>query len=299
MDDKYIEVLEKLNSDYIDIVSSREYKIGSDIKKIKQTISKGNFIDIFKSKRRRKKISKLNSHQELDNDYGLKYTSKRKPKIAVYTCISGNYDKLYSPLLKPDNIDYFAFLENESRDKIGYWNVKKIPEEISKLDNILKNRYIKLHPYELFNNYDYSIYIDGNIQVISDLTDMVCSVTDTGISLHHHQFRNCICNEIEVCRLLKKGNYDKLKSQVDRYLDEGFPKSFGLYECNVILCDLKNATGEKLMKDWWNEFLKTESYRDQISFPYVIWKNKLKFDDIGCLGKNVYKNPKLRIMKHG
>ena len=72
MNDKYKEALEQLNSDYIDIVSSREYKIGSDIKKIKKTVSKGKFLEVFKTKRRRKKINKLNSHPELDNDYNLK-----------------------------------------------------------------------------------------------------------------------------------------------------------------------------------------------------------------------------------
>lgn len=291
------EIIEKLNLEYIELLSSKEYKRGKDISKALENIKRGRFIKNFLLTMRRKKISKYNAHNELDNGYDLTYENSDRPRIAVYTVITGNYDMVNCPLVKPSNIDYYFFSE-ETKDDLGFWKKKSIPNKLSKYDNAEKNRYIKMHPYEFFSNYDYSIYIDGNILVVSDLTDMVCSMTKAGLSLHNHQFRNCVFDEIEVCRLLKKGDYNCLKTQVKKYSNEGFPRKFGLYECNVILCDMKNNKGKKILEDWWNEFLASESYRDQISFPYVVWKNGLKYTDIGCLGKNVYKNPKIRINSH-
>ena len=291
------EIIEKLNLEYIELMSSKEYKLGKDLKKALANIKKGKLIKNLLITKRRKKINKYNAHTEYNNDYNLTYDNNKKPRIAVYTAITGNYDDVVLPLIKPQNVDYYIFLDEE-HDNLGFWKQKKIPNKLSEFDSILKNRYIKMHPYEFFSDYDYAIYIDGNILVVSDLTDMVCSMTNSGLSLHNHQFRNCIFDEIEVCRLLKKGNYDLLKEQVEKYEKEGFPKKYGLYECNVILSDMKNDMGKKLLDDWWDEFTNSKSYRDQISFPYIVWKNGLKYNDIGCLGKNVYKNPKIRINSH-
>ena len=87
-------------------------------------------------------------------------------------------------------------------------------------------------------------------------------------------------------------------TEINKYREEGFPKAFGLYECNVIVCDLNNKNSETITTSWWDNFLNSESYRDQITLPYVVWKNGFEFDDIGSLGDNVYKNSKIRMEEH-
>ena len=302
MEEEYLKKIEELNLENIELKQSKEYRAGKDIAKFKQMLKKFQLITIVTKKINRKKVDKLNIHGELENNfhYDKSLEKKEKPRIVVYTCITGKYDKLVSPLLKFDNIDYIAFTDNQDEDNKD-WIIHDIPENIKKLkNNILINRYIKFNSNELFKGkYDYSIYIDGNIKVISDLTPLVYAVNPkTGMALHKHRFRNCIYNEVEVCRLIKKGNYEKMKKQINKYKEEGFPKAFGLYECNVIVCDLNNINSEKITTSWWKDFLNSESYRDQISLPYVVWKNGLKFDDIGNLGNNVYKNPKIRMEEH-
>ena len=261
-------------------------------------LKKLEFLKIMKKLSNRKKINKYNFHDELPNNYYPKINSDKKPKIVVYTCIIGGYDRLIDPLLHFENVDFCVYLDKE-QDEIKDWKMMQLPEKVSQENNILANRYLKFHPHELFQEYDYSIYIDGNIQSIGDFTDFIYSVNDkTGLSLHRHQFRNCIFNEIEVCKLLKKGNYDKLKKQVKRYENDGFPKKFGMLECNVIVADLKNNNAKTILEDWWNEFKASESLRDQISLPYVLWKNGYTIKDVGSLGNNVYRNPKIRIFPH-
>ena len=71
-----------------------------------------------------------------------------------------------------------------------------------------------------------------------------------------------------------------------------------MLEATIIVTDLKNKVAKKLLNDWWDEFISTESLRDQISLQYIVWKNKLKIDDIGVLGNNLYRNPKFRVNIH-
>lgn len=301
--DKWIEKIEELNLENILLKKSKEYKLGQDIIKFKEMITKFKWITFFKKISNRSKIQKYNAHGELENSFECDKIQKDSidtPKIVVYTSIMGNYDTLQAPFLSFDNIDYVVFSDQLQTDKEG-WNYKELPEQVKNIpNNITKNRYVKFHPHELFDKeYDYAIYIDGNIKVMSDLTDLVYAINPkSGLALHRHQFRNCIFKEIEVCKLLKKGNYEKLRQQVQKYKQEGFKEEFGLLECNVIVTDLKSTIAKNVLEEWWKEFICSESYRDQISLPYVLWKNGYEIQDIGNLGNNVYENPKIRILEH-
>lgn len=294
------EKIEELNLETIKLKTSREYLIGKKILKISKYIKELKINVLIKKIIENKKLSKY-SHIEEENNYKkTEVNNKSKPKIAVYTCITGNYDKMIlEPFIQVDNIDFYLFTDNFEQ-KSKYWSIESIPKKVNeRYNNILKNRYLKMHPYELFENYDYSIYIDGNVQVMSDLTDLVFSINKkVGIAMHKHQFRDCICDEIEVCKIKKKGNYNEMKKQVERYIQEGFPKKFGMLEATIIVTDLKNKIARKILNDWWNEFISTQSLRDQISLQYIVWKNNLKIEDIAVLGNNLYRNPKFRVNIH-
>ena len=306
-DNYYIKKIEELNLEIINLKNSKEYMSGQKYINITKCLKSKNpvvvvneLIKKYLNKKKAKQILRYNEYDEPNNDFMCDDIVKQKTKIVVYTCITGKYDKLIKPFLKLDNVDYVAFSDVES-DESNMWNVRKIPENVVKLeDNILINRYIKFHPAELLGDtYNYAIYVDGNISIISDLTELINAINPkTGLAIHRHRQRNCSYKEVEVCKIVKKGNYDKMKEQLQRYKEEGFPENFGLYEASVIASDLKNEKATNILDLWWNEFKCSESYRDQISLPYIVWKNKYDFNDIGSLGNNVYKNPKFRIEKH-
>ncbi len=297
---EYMKKIEELNLEIIKLKTSKEYSTGKKIIKIGQYL-KNLQIKKFINKIQESKNIKKYSHEEEDNNYcRIEKDCDTKPKIAVYTCITGNYDKeILEPYIKVDNIDFYLFTD-DVKQKSENWIIKPIPKQIDEnYNNILKNRYIKMHPCELFKEYDYSIYIDGNVQVMSDLTELVFSVNHKiGIAMHRHQFRDCICDEIEVCKIKKKGNYNEMKMQVKEYIDKGFPKKFGMLEATIIVTQLKNEVAKKFLDDWWSEFVSSDSLRDQISLQYVVWKNKFKINDIAVLGNNLYRNPKFRVNIH-
>ena len=302
MEDKekiLIEKIEQLNNEYL---SSGEYHLGVYVKYLYSLFEKRKYIQLARMVMLHFKQKKT-KHKNKDNIaiQSNKYiiNNKSDKKIAVYTCITGNYDKVEEPLIMESACDYYLFTNNPNL-KSDSWNIREIPEEISKINNNAKiNRYIKMHPKEIFPEYDYAIYIDGNIKIISIISKFIEKVNNkTGLAIHRHCERNCIFNEIKACRAYGKGDYSKLKEQVSRYEKEGFPKSYGMLECNVLVSDLKNENAKKIFDGWWNEYLDSESMRDQIAFPYVLWKNGNKVEDIGNLGSNVNINSAIKINTH-
>lgn len=95
---------------------------------------------------------------------------------------------------------------------------------------------------------------------------------------------------------ISTGNSEKIRQQIELYQKEKFPSEFPLFEATVIVVDLKNEHAKVIMDAWWKEFNRSESKRDQLSFPYVIWKLGYSGKDVGCLGTDVKLNPKFRIV---
>lgn len=299
MKNNYIKQIESLNNEYLDIINSNEYIKYKNFKLTKKKLMRLEIISLLTKiikKVKTRKLNKFNYHQ-------VHYNEKKdyeKCKIVIYTCMTGNYDNIKSPLIKFDNVDYIAFVD-ELIDVEG-WNVKKIPKNIANKikGNVEKNRYIKMHPFELFHDkYDYSIYIDSNILAVGDLRELIRNIKDkTGLAIHNHRNRTDIYDEIDFCLTYNKGNKKMLKKAKLDLKKEKYPKNFGIYECNVLVTDLSNNIANEIYNDWWNDFINRRAYRDQLSLPYIIWKKNYEFDDVGIISNNVYKNPKLRIYTH-
>ena len=52
------------------------------------------------------------------------------------------------------------------------------------------------------------------------------------------------------------------------------------------------------MNKWWEEFLKSQTGRDQLVLTYVLWKLNYGYDDMGILGENLAVNAKFRRSTH-
>lgn len=222
-----------------------------------------------------------------------------KKKIAVYTCVVGGYDKVSDPTIINENIDYFIFSDHNIQSRI--WNQISIPSKLLELgNNTLINRYLKFHPQELFDGYDYVIYVDGNVQVSSDITPLLKYTENRlGVAFHSHGYRDSIYDEVEVLiKVVKRGDPDKLTKQIAGYRQEGFPDNYGLPEATIILTDLSNNMAITFFTQWWEEFLKSQSLRDQIALPYVLWKNGIATSEVTLLGNNLRNSSKFMVATH-
>lgn len=298
MDKKIMEILEEITKDYNSILCSKEYRIGAKVLEFKKLLKRGKIFTIFKKIIIHNRIKKYEIGEPLK--YNINNTLVSNKKIVIYTCIVGAYDTIKEPLFANPNCDYILFTDN-AKIKSEKWNINLIPKKILRLfknNGLLVNRYYKLNPHALFKNYDYAIYVDGSVQIISDLSTLVNSLNSFGIALHKHRFRNCLYDEYEVCKILKKGNQKALYNQIQKYKIEHFPKKYGMAECGLIVSDLKSKIAMEIFAEWFQELLDTSSLRDQISLPYILWKKKITINQITTLGNNIFQNPKIIVHKN-
>lgn len=297
MEKKICENYEYLNEKIQEISNSPEYILGVNIKKIIKMIKSRHFLQILKFFYRKvitHNLKGINQYTEIKKNQNKDTSSF---KIAVYTCITGNYDNLLDPLFKETNCDYFLLTNNKNINS-NFWKIIYLDEDIN--DNVLLNRYAKFHPQKYFDEYDFSIYIDGNIQIISNISEFIIPTINSyaGISMHVHSTRNCVYDEMKICKVYGKGNVTAIKKLYKKYKDIGYQKNKGLFECNVIVTDLKSKVANTVLSEWWDVFYKSNCKRDQILLPYVMFKNHLEITSFGILGNNVNRNNKIMICKH-
>ncbi len=194
----------------------------------------------------------------------------------IYTCLVGSYDTLLQPIVIDDSFDYICFSNDIPQHKIGVWNIRPIP--FINNDPTRISRYPKILPHLVLSDYEFSLYVDANIQIATyKVYEQFNRLTEsqTLIAQLYHHFRDCIYDEIKVCI---GGNKDDVKLLLKLYSflkKEGYPRHNGLYENNVIFRRHNNYLVIKASELWWkmyNQFAR----RDQLSLCYVYWKIGIK-----------------------
>lgn len=298
---RLMECLKLENKEYMEMTDSKIYKYGRYVKRIKQYFSHPKIlIKKINATKTAKKITKMYPRviTKSRNDESANYFHTER--IAIYTSIFGAYDHVLEPAWVPDNCDFYIITDQE----IGAGSVwKKIEPDsgvLSKLkSNALRNRYYKMFPHnvEELKDYRYSIYIDGNIKAVSDLTELVNRIGRYGLSFHRHSSRDCVYEEAKVCVMAKKETQKNVDAHMNYLREENFPEKYGMLECNVIVRDHTSDITKEIMQDWWKEFLR-HSKRDQLSLPFVLYKHGIQVEEVATLGNNVYENYAIRVVKH-
>jgi hypothetical protein len=131
--------------------------------------------------------------------------------------------------------------------------------------------------WEILPEYDVAVYMDANLRVLGDIAPLVRQFVESQapLALIRHPDRSDIRQEAERCIELKKVRPEEvaiLRRQVDSYIAEGLPENHVLTENNVIFFRHGHPLLAGIMRDWWHEF-RSHAKRDQISLPYVLWKN--------------------------
>lgn len=303
-EEQYYEVIEKIEKEKRTIQNDRIYHLSCSLRTYWKDFKQRKYSAILKKIRDKIagdiiKGKKYSCNNEVCNSTNL--IDYKERKIAVYYVVLGGYDNIPEPYIEFKNVDYILFVDtpNEYRYLENKFVVKKIPDNVVNMGKVLANRYLKFHPKEFLKEYEYSIYMDGNVRIVSDIRSFIQKCNNKcGLAMHAHRERDCVYDEAEVCILLRRGNASKLKKQIEKYRQDGMPQHYGMCEATIIVADLRNANAVTMLNKWWQEFYASGSMRDQVAWPYVLWKNGLMLYDVGCLGKNVYENYKVELIKH-
>lgn len=200
--------------------------------------------------------------------------------LVVYTSIVGNFDTLLQPIVADDSVDYICFVEKGSLNEshIGYWKIREIPYNND--DDRILSRYPKLNPHLLLYDYEYSLWIDGNVSIASnELYKIIrCKIKSNIIySGVNHWGRDCAFEDAFACINLEKESVENVLSILKILKKEKLPRHFGMYENNVILRKHNDPVIVDFDNQWWSYYLKY-SHRDQLSHSLCYMKSGLKFD---------------------
>ena len=211
------------------------------------------------------------------------YQKTRKAKRVIYTCITNDYDDLYAiacPGYIDDNCDYICFTDNRcdiSSKRIGIWDIR--PLVFTERDNTRNNRWHKMHPHTLFPENSDSIYIDANINILTNHLFRTISSRNSPLLAPWHPVRQNIYDEFTLVRNLRMDNAELVDAEERLVRDSGMPENYGMTEMNIIYRRHNDPTIISLDEEWWR-MIRDYAKRDQLSFTWLLWKRGIAVGDI-------------------
>jgi hypothetical protein len=164
--------------------------------------------------------------------------------IIVYTSIIGKHD-----ILREQKGNFKPFVDSYSEFK----------------DDRRNSRIQKILPH-LFFDAEYSIYLDGNIQLLVEPQILIDEfLKDKDVAVFRHITRDCLYDEAKACGELGLEKPELMVEQMNWYRDHGHPKHNGLYEGGVIIRRHTKEV-EAMNEKWWAHYCRFGK-RDQVSFP--------------------------------
>lgn len=181
-------------------------------------------------------------------------------RIVLYTCVFGLYDKIPEHRLLPD-IELVTLMINDT--------------ELNKQE---ASRYYKMLPHLIpgFNDYDVSIYADGNFEVIDpvklqNLCETLYNLPQSSIFFRHPDRQT---PNQELKEVVRRGLVSEIEGSAaeKRMFDNGFDgKQRTLTENGFMIRKHHDPELQKAELFWWCEYMHGPR-RDQISLQYAMFK---------------------------
>lgn len=196
-------------------------------------------------------------------------------KVTICTVLVCNYDYL-GPVCKQfqSRKDWRFICYSDVPLTVDGWNSRPIPTEVGHLSPFLQTRYIKLFCQSLENEPGLYVYVDSNLDLLSQFSELVHLFVSSSAPLGfiRHPERTSVAEELKALSESNKiiGRKELLTAQINYYREVSRSiENEPLFENSIIFKLSEDSAVDRLMNDWWIE-LKTWSTRDQISLPYVL-----------------------------
>lgn len=246
---------------------------------------------LIESKELREKIGE-NAYKKVTTDWTIekqlpkyeKLFKRLMPKnITVYTSVTKGFDDVKPP--KFDSAHYVAF----SDKRIEGWETREPYKQFK--DERRNSRIQKLMPH-LFFETEYSIYLDGNIELLEDPKILIDEfLKDKDIAAFKHIGRNDAFEEGDAIIALGKENPSAIHEQKVANVKRGMKVGGGLCECGVLI-RRHTKENEHMNERWWAEYCRFSS-RDQMSFTYAF-----PIEKVNQLPLSVHKHPYFKYHAH-
>ena len=199
---------------------------------------------------------------------------KAHMRKVIYTVIVGGYDEVRPlpsfpgwdfVLLTDRKPSFWKRLSGGSR-----WQVRLFDNP--GLDPTRYSRLPKLKPHLFFPDHDYSVYVDGNAHLEQDLLSLLDKLDWPDFAVSEHPFRDNLYDEFQECRRMGYDDDMVFVRQEEKYRLAGLADPAPLFENNMIL-RRHNKDAVKALDEAWFSELCAESKRDQLSLPFVCWRD--------------------------
>jgi hypothetical protein len=216
-----------------------------------------------------------------------------KHRIVVYTAIYGDKDDLKEPSVGLEGCSFVCFTDNKYL-KSKVFDIRVCPSIGS--DPVRSAKIFKVLPHWFFPDYEYSLWLDGSvIMKRGDIRALMDNyLREHNMALFAHPDRDCIYDEAEACITLQRDDAEIIREQIEQYRSEGYPPHNGLVATGIILRRHLSTDVIRADEDWWAQILRF-SWRDQLSFNYVAWKNNFMWVTIEG---NLWDNDYFRVTSH-
>lgn len=219
-------------------------------------------------------------------------------KTLIYSCIAGNFEDATKGVLSSmapmeKDVVYVLYTDQIIKNAVKtnqnclqyqvpngniLWQIKPLVWE-HPFCKRRTARFCKINPHIFCGDeITHTIWMDGT-QVIKENMELAKSMlpllSDNFVAAFKHCERNCIYKELTACIKYKKDNKALMQQQIEKYRKENYPAYNGLVETGCLVRKQGDESAE-FNKRWWNEITQN-SYRDQLSFNYVMWKYNQKY----------------------
>lgn len=185
------------------------------------------------------------------------------PKTLIYTIVTNNYDHV-KPASKYPDFDFWLFTDQEDMEVEG-WKIIQLPKSTNP---IKQQRQIKINSCKYTPTYDLTIYIDGNMELIRNPSDLLKKHYSGGFMTTRHPKRSTLWAEGMTIIRKRKDMEVNVNSTLEFAKEVGFRDDLGLYETGVLIRD-KSKDVERLEQKW-SELLEEYSHRDQLTLPIAL-----------------------------
>lgn len=192
----------------------------------------------------------------------------------IYTAITGGKDELRAPGHVLPGVRYVCFTDDLSL-RSDIWELRAL--ERTDKDPTRVARRAKILPHRFLPGFDWSLWIDANFDVIGDLRPFLeANLPLAPFQAFQHAERDCAYREMDACVEHKKECPTILAAQAQRYRGLGMPDGRPVVLTGVLLRRHNDPSVVGAMESWWSEIC-SHSRRDQVSLPFVLWKQPTHF----------------------
>ncbi len=196
-------------------------------------------------------------------------TNSNKKRIAVVTAIFGQFDSLVpiDPAWK-ETADFFVF-SDRAYDATGGWQQVHAP--FHHADTRRKARFTKLNLPAFFSDYEWVIWIDGNIMMCHGPEDILNSLDPESFDFatFRHPDRQGLMAEAAKCVQLAKDDLRTMALHLSQNQSHPAFRDTDLYETMVMVLRPSSSKVRQMCNSWWR-MLARGSKRDQVSLPLAI-----------------------------